>query len=186
MLALNLAISKTHPKKSNIYWIFMHRFCKVMPDIAKFGERAICYYAYSSLICCLGILVFEGLQPVVQQSTICPSRSGALRRQTWLHKIDAIVIHSTQLPILGSHVWNLNLFNRITGLKRLRHSAKLCLASIGAIFKYLNYLWVQHSSSDWYLVSKYWYFSGSGTLRSQTWMDNSFWVCRICPPGFRA
>ena len=31
----------------------MHRFCKVMPGIAKFGIRGICYYAYSSLICCL-------------------------------------------------------------------------------------------------------------------------------------
>ena len=31
----------------------------------------------------------EGLQPVVQQSTICPSGSRALRSQTWLRKIDA-------------------------------------------------------------------------------------------------
>ena len=31
----------------------------------------------------------EGLQPVVQQSTICPTGSEALRSQTWLRKIDA-------------------------------------------------------------------------------------------------
>ena len=67
----------------------MHRFCKVMPGIAKFGIRGICYYAYSSLICCLDSLVYEGLQPVVQQSTICPSGSGALRSQAWLRKINA-------------------------------------------------------------------------------------------------
>ena len=33
--------------------------------------------------------LWEGLQPVVQQSTICPTGSGALRSQTWLRKIDA-------------------------------------------------------------------------------------------------
>ena len=73
----------------HVSFIFLRRFCKVMPGIAEFGTRGLCYYAYSSLICCLGILVFEGLQPVVQQSTICPAGSGALRSQTWLRKIDA-------------------------------------------------------------------------------------------------
>ena len=35
-----------------------------------------------------GFSPLEGLQPVVQQSTICPSGSRALRSQTWLRKID--------------------------------------------------------------------------------------------------
>ena len=37
----------------------------------------------------LGTLTIEGHQPVVQQSTACPSGSRALRSQTWLRKIDA-------------------------------------------------------------------------------------------------
>ena len=34
-------------------------------------------------------ILYEGLQPVVQQSIICPSGSRALRSQTWFRKIDA-------------------------------------------------------------------------------------------------
>ena len=60
----------------------MRRFCKAMPGITKFDKRGICYYSYSSLTCHLGI-------DICQQSTICPSGSGALRSQTWLRKIDA-------------------------------------------------------------------------------------------------
>ena len=59
----------------------MRRFCKVVPGIAKFGKRGICYYSYSSLTCHLGVDIIN--------STICPSGSGALRSQTWLRKIDA-------------------------------------------------------------------------------------------------
>jgi len=35
------------------------------------------------------VFTFEGVQPVVQQSTFCPTGSEALRSQTWLRKIDA-------------------------------------------------------------------------------------------------
>ena len=34
-------------------------------------------------------IVYEGLKPVVQQSTVFPSSRRALRSQTWLRKIDA-------------------------------------------------------------------------------------------------
>ena len=36
-----------------------------------------------------GSHTIEGLQPVVQQSTVCPTSLEALRSQTWLRKIDA-------------------------------------------------------------------------------------------------
>ena len=92
MLALNLAKSKRQPiyflellkKKMNILGVFMRRFCKVVPGIAKFGKCGICYYSYSSLTCHLGVDIIS-----CQHSTICPSGSGALRSQTWLRKIDA-------------------------------------------------------------------------------------------------
>jgi len=43
---------------------------------------------------------FEGLQPVVQQFTICPTGSGVLQSQTWLRKIDT----RSCVDIFSSHI----------------------------------------------------------------------------------
>ena len=58
----------------------------------------------------------EGLQPVVQQSAICPLGSRALRSQTWLRKTDARNC--------------IEIFSYRTNRRNfLRHLAKPCLAS---------------------------------------------------------
>ena len=69
--------------------------CIPFPDIIAYKEK------YSNDIDLLNF------QPVVQQSTSCPSGSTALRSQTWLRKIDArscVELVITEY-IDRSHVW---------------------------------------------------------------------------------
>ena len=97
MLESDLWSQKWHAK-SWVYWFdnclnqhnFLHHFAK--PLLAshytnqlqawrQILETATIAYSLS--------LVFQGLQPEVQQSTDCPTGSRALWSQTWLRKIDA-------------------------------------------------------------------------------------------------
>ena len=123
----------------------------------------------------------EGLQVVVQQSTICPSGSRALRSQTWLRKIDArscvewlitdyidaISCVDFAKPCLASqsswarrancgllHYW-LEPFNCWDGkIERLK--AVVAVSTIERLQE------VVQQSTIWP--------SGSGALRSQTWL----------------
>ena len=65
---------------------FIASFCEAMSGFAKLLSPKDELWIVPLLLAVLQGMPVEGLQPVVQQSTVSPSGSRTLRSQTWLRK----------------------------------------------------------------------------------------------------